>query len=365
MGLITSKKAIGLFAYLVIAFSLWVFSSTVRAETFCVPTDYALQAALTEAASNGEDDLIKIRQGTYIGNFTYASTEACSLTIEGGYDADFSTRVVNPENTTLDAQNSGRVLALNGPEAGVNFAVSGLSIQNGSYNKGGGLYVNAGSGTLNLLHSTIHNNSMGGFYLQAGTVNISNSIISSNHSVSLDGQVILANEVDVSDSLIIQNYSQNDAGGLRINGPTITLRRNTITENSSDGGYRTGGGLYLEGQTIELSNNNISHNFSDKAGGGVWAQASIINVINNIIEFNQANNEGGGIKFSSCSEVGLINNIIKNNESSTGGGVDFRITNQAHIANNIITDNTALEQGGGLCLGGSRNAGSRSSGTYS
>jgi len=49
--------------------------------TFCVSNASDLQTALTTAASNGEDDTIKIVQGTYNGNFTYASTEAYSLTV--------------------------------------------------------------------------------------------------------------------------------------------------------------------------------------------------------------------------------------------------------------------------------------------
>ena len=70
----------------------------------------------TEAQSNGHDDLIRIVQGTYNGNFIYASTEAYSVTVEGGYTADCASRVVNPENTVLDAGGSGPVFALSTPE---------------------------------------------------------------------------------------------------------------------------------------------------------------------------------------------------------------------------------------------------------
>ena len=79
--------------------------------TYCISTAQELHDALTEAQSNGHDDIIRIVQGTYNGNFIYASTEAYSLTVEGGYTADCASRVVNPENTVLDAGGSGVVLA--------------------------------------------------------------------------------------------------------------------------------------------------------------------------------------------------------------------------------------------------------------
>ena len=313
----------------------------------CISNATDLQSALTNAASSGRDDVIQLIQGTYNGNFVYASTEPYGVTIEGGYLPGCGSRVVDPANTVLDAQNVGRVLALSAPSASVSFTVSGLSIQNGNYNNvGGGLYVNTDSGNFNLSHSIIHNNSMGGFFIQTGKVDISNSTISSNHSVSLNGQDIIADEVDISDSLIINNHSQNVAGGLQIKSTNITLIRNTITENISDNGI--GGGINLEGHSIELSNNNISKNICNNfAGGGVLANASIINVFNNIIEFNQANNEGGGIKCIG-SEAFLQDNIIRYNDGGTGGGVDLRISDRANLINNIIKGNTASEGGGGV-----------------
>lgn len=83
-----------------------------RAAIFCVSTAAELQAALTTAASNGEDDVIHIVQGTYNGNFVYASTEAFNLTVEGGYAASCSSRVVDPANTVLDGLATGRVSAI-------------------------------------------------------------------------------------------------------------------------------------------------------------------------------------------------------------------------------------------------------------
>ena len=72
------------------------------AADFCVSTATELQNALTAAQTNGEDDVIKVVQGTYTGNFTYTSDQGNSITLEGGYTAVCASRVVNPVNTLLD-----------------------------------------------------------------------------------------------------------------------------------------------------------------------------------------------------------------------------------------------------------------------
>jgi len=56
-------------------------SGTVEGATFCVNTPETFQAALNTGASNGEDDIIRVVQGTYIGNFSYNSSELFSLTM--------------------------------------------------------------------------------------------------------------------------------------------------------------------------------------------------------------------------------------------------------------------------------------------
>src|SRR5210317_2160448 len=74
-----------------------------HADTFCVSDVTGLQTALTTAAGNGEDDTVQIEQGTYVGSFIYTSTEAFSLTVEGGYTASCAVKIPEPPNTVIDA----------------------------------------------------------------------------------------------------------------------------------------------------------------------------------------------------------------------------------------------------------------------
>ena len=127
---------------------------------YCVANEAELIAALNDAEDNGADDTIKIQQGTYYGNFVYASAEPFGVTIEGGYSDDLCTvRDVDPANTVLDGGEIGIVLALSAPIVVVNFVVDGLTIQNGKvtgYNNGGGIFAE-NSGTFSLTNSAISN----------------------------------------------------------------------------------------------------------------------------------------------------------------------------------------------------------------
>jgi hypothetical protein len=69
------------------------------AAEFCVDNATDLQTALNTAQYNGDDDVIKVVQGTYNGNFTYYTNEGYNITLQGGYTAGCALRVVNPANT--------------------------------------------------------------------------------------------------------------------------------------------------------------------------------------------------------------------------------------------------------------------------
>ena len=87
-----------------------MLSHNVVAEDFCVSTATELQAALTTAQNNGEDDIVQVVQGTYVGNFLYASVESTTLSLLGGYISECESRLIDPANTVVDADYDGRSL---------------------------------------------------------------------------------------------------------------------------------------------------------------------------------------------------------------------------------------------------------------
>ena len=140
----------------VLSISMLFFTNITFGATFCVNDEAELKAALTTAASNGEDDIIQIIQGTYNGNFVYASTEENSLTVEGGYTEDCASRTIDPANTISDGGRIDTVLALVSQEA-ANFSVEGITLQNGNTSTvdyGGGLYAKTEDSTVTLTSNT-------------------------------------------------------------------------------------------------------------------------------------------------------------------------------------------------------------------
>lgn len=279
-----------------------------HADTFCVSDASGLQTALTTASDNSEDDTIQIIQGNYVGSFIYASTEAFSLTVEGGYTAGCASRVVDSANTVLDANGTGSGLVFSTPGTNANLGVDGITLQNGEAGNdmGGGIYANT----------------LGDIIISNNTITVSNSSI----------------------------YG----GGIYAASPSVTLTNNTITENTSE----DGAGVFAATSmgTITLINNTISRNTSKFTGGGV-ATGTIdgtITLINNTITENSSNRYGGGVYIGliyNSAEAILTNNIIWNNTAASSGD-DLYVENDSDADSSPslvkLFNNDFVQSGGGI-----------------
>jgi len=271
--MLKTLKAIFLNTSLTFLFILFLINMAGAAD-FCVSNAADPQSALTTAASNGEDDVIKIVQGTYIGNFIYSSCEDYDLTIEGGYSEGCTSRVVDPANTVLDGGASGTVLVLS-TDKEANFSIDGVTLKNGMTDKcGGGLYAYA-SGTITLTNNTITGNSAGcggGLRADAETITLTNNTIRANSAVSGGGLCLPAYYV---------------LG-------TVTLTNNTITGNSAENGGGAYISLYYDSATAKIYNNIIWNNTAINEGNDLYIDndrnnnylASYVNLFNN--DFDQS-----------------------------------------------------------------------------
>jgi len=324
-------------------FAISVLSATMaRGATFCVSDEAELQSALTTAAGNGEDDAIQIVQGTYEGNFVYASLEARNLTVKGGYTADCSTREVDPANTILDGMGLDTVLAL-ASEDKANFSVEGLTLQNGSAGTalhGGGLYAKT-QGDVNLDSNSFTGNraesSGGGAYVDTGSYG----------------------HVTLTDNAFTENRCDANGGGAYVDAGSygdVTLTNNTLTENSAE---NSGGGAYVYGDyygDVTLTNNTLTRNTADSSGGGAYVRGSHGDVIliNNTLTGNSAENSGGGAYvYGDDSDVTLTSNTFAGNTADRyhgGGAYVYGNSGNVTLINNTLTGNSAEEDGGGAYL---------------
>jgi hypothetical protein len=289
-----------------------------------------LQNALTAAQTNGDDDVIRVSQGTYYGNFTYSSTEGHGVTLLGGFSHTFYKRILDPSNTVLDGGDADAVLFLNLWSNGGDIYVEGFKIQNGSRNlSGGGIYALSSldygsSGNIsinrNIITDNITNGSGGGVYAQsysgfgiAGKVTISNNIITSN-------------EAPIAGGALGSAISPSGTAG------TVNFVNNIIVGNTATGMH--GGGLKAEIHSpsgtpgkVVITNNSITGNSAVDYGGGLHHYTytgSFLDVYNNIIWGNTAI-MGADIYIAGTGNKSGYNNDFSNmigSWTSSGNNID-------------------------------------------
>jgi len=315
---------------------------------FCVSDATELQTALTTAAGNGQDDTIQIVQGTYNGNFVYASTEANSLTIEGGYTEDCSSRTIDPENTVIDGGGIDNVLMLVTDGVAANFSVEGLTIRNGrshTVDKGGGVYVNAGDGELTLRENIFIQNSAvsqsGGGVWCSGSGTFTNNTFTGN-SAGYGGGVRCNGSGTFTDNTFTGNSAGYGGGGVFSSG---TFTNNTFTENSVGQGDG-GGGVYGSGT---FTNNTFTGNSAGGRGGGVFSPGNFTNntFTDNTFTGNSAGYGGGGVSGSGT----FTNNTFTENSVGQGDGGGGGVYGSGTFTNNTFTGNSAGYGGGVYCSG--------------
>ncbi len=286
-----------------VSYCLMFFIGNSEAAIFCVTNDSEISAALNASLSNGQDDEIYIVQGSYTG-FSYigSSSEPYGLAIEGGYTTDCASRVIDPFNTVIDGNTYYLIYG--------NLVLDGMTMQNGSSNRGGGVNV---------------------------------SCVGSNISVSVINNMIRNN------TATIQGGGANlSLGGSASNSNSLVLKNNIITNNETTdymaGG--NGGGVYIYDNgtvnTITIEDNYISNNSAIRSGSGIMIHGNTATLTNNVISNNTSGHGAGAFGFNGDSTV-LTNNTITGNTgydpSSTGGGGVFIRGNTATLYNNIFWDN--------------------------
>jgi parallel beta-helix repeat protein len=271
-----------------------------RSVQHCVTTASELETALTAAQSNGQDDLIKVVQGTYAGSFQYNSSEGKDITLQGGYLPGCASRVVNPANTVLDAGGTGWLLIVHDSSGG-DIQVDGFTLQNG-FDAGLYAHTNSSSGT-------------------AGNITITNNIVTGNSSTNYSGGV--------------HAYSNSSSG----TAGDVTIMNNIVTGNSST--YYSGGVWATSSSHVTLTNNIITGNSADSFGGVYAASGTgTVTLLNNTITGNSANSQVGGAYFFAGVSVNCYNNIIWGNTAPSAGDIYLDTSGVANGYNNDYTDMT-------------------------
>jgi hypothetical protein len=251
-----NKNYIGL---LTVMFLMLIFSDVSKGAEFTVSDMQSFQAALTEAASNGQDDVITVGAGTYAlsSTLTYIifpadSAEGNSLTIEGA----------GPDETILDGYNSVQILRIDSQEATddsvAHFIVRNMTLQNGNHaGQAAGLSI----------------------WTNAADMTVENCIFKNNVSTG---------------------SSFGDGGGARLrsqSGGEITVKNCEFDGNSA----YYGGGVWAisyfgtSEKRLQFLNNRFTNNSAWHSYGGlyVYEYKGTVKISGNLFTGNSANNSGG------------------------------------------------------------------------
>ena len=250
-------------------------------------------------------------------------------------------------------------------------------------NGGGGVF-NLNGGTLNIVNSTIANNTASGAAGSGGgimneldaTLNITNSTISNNTAMRAGGgiegravggmNIISLNNVDLSNNVVMN--SPGNGGGLHMTGPgTIDINNCTINSNAagSEGGGLWNGSGTMTIDSTTISNNTASGAAADNGGGGIYnLNGGTLNITNSFILNNDANGasgSGGGILNDAGAQLSVSNTEIKMNSASrAGGGIEDNSGTSTIMLTDVNLDSNATASapgnGGGLHITGGGSA---------
>jgi len=366
------------------AVALICASPLAPAATFDVNNPAEFQAALTAAASNGENDVINVGVCSGAGCFTvnqdsiydivtpltFTSTEGLSLTVDG----------INSDNRILgrDLNNSNNagILFIDTTGAsddfGAEIVVKGITIANGNNvgDDGGALNIHVNSPRVEVSGSVFESNAAdgngGALFIRSESgaefpIQIFDVTFESNSAGLGGGGAHVAATGDRIVEIWDVSFFTNDAangGGLEVEGldpadpvfervSWVTVDDFDFNDNIARSG--NGGGADIAANDIDINIGGFVRNTaSGGSGAGLYVRRNFfaLDIVNTGFAWNVAGIDGGGFAFESNDgpTIRLTNNTLFRNESNNrGAGGLLTIggsTGLAQVYNNIIYGNT-------------------------
>lgn len=309
-----------------------------HAATFCAATGAQLASHLNTAASNGQDDVIKIEARTLTGTsngsgeprwqyHVQASDEATSLTISGGWSLGnncASQISTSPQDTALDAAFSGRALAFSlMPEVEfsgdvvvrnltITRASTGVSSIGAAFNWGVTGVVGSSLLLENILvvASNVTGSGSSAVHIShdgSGSAKARNLIVYGNTTTTGAPVAVTATGTAyavLSNASIFDNSNASTAAGLNAFG-VVTLANNAVADNTSS--VSTHYQAYSAvGTSLTLRNNHfgtklftggVSSESGTTTGNALWTQVGsiIIPDANSPLRDSGLNSPTGGL----------------------------------------------------------------------
>lgn len=286
--------------FLICCFSVILYTQPLHAVTRNVPGTYAtIQTALNAAASG---DIVLVQPGTYAENLTWPNINNISLVSAG-----------TPSNTSINGNNTGRVIYFYNLGAKLTGAIRGFTIENGLITGanayGGGIHTRGFDLTMdnlvfqNNIASGTTRSYGGGLYAYDGSsIVISNTLFLSNQSNT------------------VASGSWSYGGGLWIStGGKLDLENVLFEKNICANDDRTyGAAIYASGVTGTWTNLKLQENECQLAS---WAGAAVMIDNGSVITINSVANSNNITQATNWSYGGAFRIISSNvtiNKMSSG-----------------------------------------------
>jgi hypothetical protein len=256
---------------------------------------------------------------------------------------------------TLDGQQAVQVLLV---PSGVTFTLNALTIANGTTSGYSGSLVNNG-GTVNIINSTVSDNSGDGIFSTGGTLHITNSTVSDNSGVGIfnnGGTLHITNSTVFGNSGDgIHNYGtasitnstvSNSDDGVDNFGGTASITNSTFSGNSDDGIDNYGGTASITNSTfsgnrqfgIDSGTASITNSTFSGNSLGIYGDGGTLRITNSTVYRN-----GYGI-FKLGGTLHITNSTVSGN--SAGG-----IYNEGNPANAVLRGSIVANNTAGNCFG--------------
>lgn len=289
--------------------SMLLVSHTGNAATFCVNQTTELQDALAVAAGNGEDDVIRIKTGTYTYiipfvqvMFTYDTQEDFDITLQGGWSGSGETcqrRMLSPTATVLDGGGNKAVLWVTGANStSGDITIEQLTIRGGALSaEGAGMRLGGNYGSNGFDGSIVvervyfdGNQATEGAGLYAST----------NAGIRIRNSIFRANQCEVNGCAASIAIFSLDSSEVRAVFSNNTVFGNTCSDEA--GASCVTGGVIVDGLGLSPRTALLNNAFAQNEGNDVdLTGGSAVDLwYNNIIEF-------AGTPASSVGNLNFIN----------------------------------------------------------
>jgi len=345
-----------------------------RAATFLVASSAELQAALTAAQDNGQDDTINIAAGVLVAGtqpFTYTAgpAENFALTISGAGSAA----------TVLSGAGAMQVFRISTvnlvDDANASISLRNVSIQAGVSigGSGGALDVSTNRAVISIANCQFRENiaSAAAGVARGGSVRA----VSASGGISVTGSQFTGNGAQAPSGRALGGGASLESVAGSISVESSRFEQNTA---SSSSGVTSGGGLLLVSRgpgTITLSGTSFSRNQATSSSGTAQGGGATIlhngsgavtlsdNVFqDNAVAATQFAQGGGAFASAGSGPMTLTANTFQDNRATTpaagqvfGGGADVLTTNSGSIAlnrnrfvRNQASSSSGVVRGGGV-----------------